>query len=57
MLKKVSFVALSVAFLAGYESQLGQARPIDFPNVQEAIEAEKTFTEQSAAMVELLCVI
>mgnify|MGYP003422933725 FL=1 len=57
MLKKVSFVALSVAFLAGYESQLGQARPIDFPNVQEAIEAEKTFTEQSAAMVELPYVI
>ena len=57
MLKKVSFVALSVAFLAGYESQLGQARPIDFPNVQEAIEAEKTFTEQNAATVELPYVI
>lgn len=57
MLKKVFFVALSVAFIAGYESQLGQARPIDFPNVQEAIEAEKTFTEQNAATVELPYVI
>ena len=57
MLKKVSFVILSTALLAGYESQLGQARPIDTPNVEEAIEADKAFEKQNAATVELPCVI
>ena len=57
MLKKVSFVILSAALLAGYESQLGQARPIDTPNVEEAIAADKAFEKQNAATVELPCVI
>ena len=57
MLKKVSLVILSVAMFAGLESHLGQARPIDTPNVREAIEAEKALLEQSTATVELPCVI
>ena len=57
MLKKVSFVILSTALLAGYESQLGQARPIDTPNVEEAIAADKAFEKQNAATVDLPCVI
>lgn len=57
MLKKVSLVILSVAMFAGLESHLGQARPIDTPNVREAIEAEKVLLEQSTATVELPCVI
>jgi membrane-bound lytic murein transglycosylase F len=57
MLKRVSFVILSIALLAMYESSLGQARPIDAPSVDEAIIAEKTYLEQNAATVELPCII
>ena len=57
MLKRVSFVILSIALLAMYESSLGQARPIDTPSVDEAIIAEKTYLEQNAATVELPCII
>ena len=58
MLKRVSFVVLSVALIAAYESAIGQPQELKTPTTAEAIAANLKF-EESAPVVEeeLPCVI
>ena len=58
MLKRVSFVVLSVALIAAYESAIGQPQELKTPTTAEAIAANLKF-EESAPVEdeELPCVI
>lgn len=56
MLKRVSFVVLSVALIAAYESAIGQPQDLKAPTTAEAIEANLKLNEQTPAK-ELPCVI
>jgi len=59
MLKRISFVVVSTALLAVYESSQGQAQPLIPPTVEEAMAEAMTpsNSEQMAEMAELPCVI
>lgn len=56
MLKRVSFVVLSVALIAAYESAIGQPQDLKAPTTAEAIAANLKLNEQTPAK-ELPCVI
>ena len=57
MLKRVSFVVLSVALIAAYESAIGQSQELKTPTTAEAIAANQKFMEQTPSVEELPCVI
>lgn len=57
MLKRVSFVVLSVALIAAYESAIGQPQELQAPTTAEAIAANLKFSEQAPAEEELPCII
>lgn len=57
MLKRVSFVVLSVALIAAYESAIGQSQEVKTPTTAEAIAANQKFMEQTPSVEDLPCVI
>ena len=57
MLKRVSFVVLSVALIAAYESAIGQSQEVKTPTTAEAIAANQKIMEQTPSVEELPCVI